>query len=203
MNGQAERNGDEPVSEEPIQTDRAAGDTEPPAEEPSDPLAELKAKADENWDKYLRAAAELENVRKRASRDVENARRFALERFARDLLAVLDSLEMGLATGDDASVEALREGSAATLKLLTTTMAQFGVAEVDPEGEPFDPEVHEAMTMQPSADVEPGSVLTVYQKGYTLNGRLLRPARVVVAQEPPEQTGTDSENGSENGSESD
>ena len=89
---------------------------------------------------------------------------------------------MGLNTGSDASAEALLEGSTATLKLLNSTMEQFGVAEVDPAGEPFDPEFHEAMTMQPSADVEPGSVLAVYQKGYTLNGRLLRPARVVVAQ---------------------
>ena len=149
-------------------------------------IAELSAKADENWDRYLRTAAELENVRKRATRDVENARRFALERFAGELLNVRDSLELGLATGSEASVEALMAGSTATLKLLNSTMEQFGVVELDPHGEPFDPEFHEAMTMQPSADVEPGSVLAVYQKGYTLNGRLLRPARVVVAQAPPD-----------------
>ena len=147
-----------------------------------DPMTELQAKADENWDRYLRTAAELENVRKRAARDVENARRFALERFAGELLNVRDSLEMGLSAGSDANAEALLEGSSATLKLLNSTMEQFGVTELDPAGEPFDPEFHEAMTMQPSADVEPGSVLAVFQKGYTLNGRLLRPARVVVAQ---------------------
>lgn len=152
-------------------------------------LAELKALADENWDRYLRAAAELENVRKRASRDVEKAHKFALERFCSELLAVKDSLEIGLATADKADVKSLLAGKEATLKLLTTTMERFGVVELNPEGEPFDPQEHEAMSMQPSSDVEPGSVLTVFQKGYALNGRLLRPARVVVASAPPESAG--------------
>ena len=152
-------------------------------------LAELKALADENWDRYLRAAAELENVRKRASRDVEKAHKFALERFCSELLAVKDSLEIGLATADKADVQSLLAGKEATLKLLTTTMERFGVVELNPEGEPFDPQEHEAMSMQPSSELEPGSVLTVFQKGYALNGRLLRPARVVVASEPPESAG--------------
>ncbi len=186
MNGQADANGEKTA--ETSETEVAEG-VSPAGEkaqanpaESSDPLAELQAKAEENWDRYLRAAAELENVRKRASRDVENARKFALERFARDLLEVRDSLEMGIAAGTEAGADALLEGSSATLKQLTSTLAQYGVEEVDPLGEPFDPELHEAMTMQPSAEAEPGSVLTVFQKGYTLNGRLLRPARVVVAQ---------------------
>ena len=149
-----------------------------------DPLAALQAKVDDNWNSYLRAAAELENVRKRAARDVDNARKFALERFGAEILNVRDSLELGLQVGGTADAEQLRAGSEATLQLLATIMERFGVVELDPQGEPFDPEVHEAMTMQPSADVEPGSVLAVIQKGYTLNGRLLRPARVVVAQEP-------------------
>ena len=144
------------------------------------------AKAEENWERYLRAAAELDNVRKRATRDVEKARKFALESFGRDLLDVRDSLEMGLAAADTADADSLREGSAATLKLLETVMERFGVEQLDPAGEPFDPELHEAMTMQPSADAEPNSVLTVIQKGYTLNGRLLRPARVIVAAPPNE-----------------
>jgi molecular chaperone GrpE len=144
----------------------------------------LRAKAQENWDRYLRAAAEMENVRKRAVRDVENARKYALENFGRDLLAVVDSLEMGLDAADNADAATLREGSEATLKLLSTTMERFGISVVDPEGEPFDPEFHEAMTMQPSDTAEPGSVLAVIQKGYSLNGRLLRPARVIVASEP-------------------
>jgi molecular chaperone GrpE len=151
-----------------------------------DPLAELQAKADENWDKYLRAAAELENIRKRAERDVASAHKFALERFATDLLAVCDSLEMAQVAERDASIESLIEGNEATLKLLGTVLRRFGIEELDPQGEPFDPNLHEAMTMQPSDTVEPGGVINVFQKGYTLNGRLLRPARVVVASEPAE-----------------
>lgn len=151
----------------------------------ADPAAELeaeKARADENWDRYLRAAAELDNVRKRAARDMENARKFAVERFATELLAVKDSLELGLAAAEEsADLGSLLEGTRATLKQLAATLERFGLAEVNPEGEPFDPTLHEAMTTQPSAAVEPDTVLTVYQKGYTLNGRLLRPARVVVA----------------------
>ncbi len=169
----------------------ASGQTEDAAGEPDTDtaMAELKAIADENYDKYLRAAAELENVRKRATRDVENAHKFALERFCSELLAVKDSLEMGLAAADKADAQSLLEGKKATLKLLTATMERFGVVELNPEGVPFDPQEHEAMTMQPSADVEPGSVLTVFQKGYALNGRLLRPARVVVASDPAEKAG--------------
>jgi len=145
-------------------------------------LAEVQAKADENWERYLRALAEVENVRKRAGRDVENAHKFALERFGKELLGVKDTLEMGLAV-EGASVESLLEGSNATLKLLGSTLERFGIVEVDPAGEPFDPEFHEAISMQPSDDVEPGSVVAVVQKGYTLNGRLLRPAMVIVAAE--------------------
>ena len=125
-------------------------------------------------------------MRKRATRDVENARKFALERFSKDLLDVRDSLEMALATGAEVDIASLMEGNEATLKLLAAVMQRYGVQELDPLGEPFDPAMHEAMTMQPSADAEPGSILTVFQKGYALNGRLLRPARVVVAAEMPE-----------------
>jgi molecular chaperone GrpE len=148
---------------------------------PENELAAAQAKADEHWNLYLRAAAELENVRKRATRDVEHAHKFALERFGKELLAVRDTLEMGLAAAESATVDSLIEGKNATLKLLTTVLRQFGIEEVDPVGEPFDPEFHEAISMQPSDDVEPGSVVAVVQKGYTLNGRLLRPAMVIVA----------------------
>jgi molecular chaperone GrpE len=152
-------------------------------------VADAEARAAENWDKYLRAVAELDNYRKRAQRDLENAHKFALERFAREILAVCDSLELGIAAGADAGTGVLLDGMQATLKLFNQTLEQFGIVVVDPLGEPFDPEFHEAMTMQPSADMEPGSVLTVFQKGYTLNGRLLRPARVVVAQAPAAPAG--------------
>ena len=151
------------------------------AAEPDDELAAAVAKAEEHWDRYVRAAAELENVRKRATRDVEKARKFALERFGKELLAVRDTLEMGLAAAEGATVETLIEGKNATLKLLTTVLEQFGIEEVDPAGEPFDPDFHEAISVQPSEDVEPGSVVTVVQKGYTLNGRILRPALGLVA----------------------
>jgi molecular chaperone GrpE len=180
MNGQPKRpelESDKGNPEAEAGTDDASADGD--EEDPT--LAELQARADENWDRYLRAAAEVENVRKRASRDVEKARKYALETMSRELLGVKDSLEMGLAASDTADAESLVKGSLATLKLLTATLERFGVSEVDPEGEPFDPEFHEAISVQPSADAEPGSVLTVVQKGYALNGRLLRPASVIVA----------------------
>lgn len=145
-------------------------------------LVAAEAKAAENWDRYLRAAAETENVRKRAARDVAHAHKFALERFGTELLAVRDALELGLESSETASVDSLLEGSRATLKQLATIMERFGMEIVDPAGEPFDPEFHEAISVQPSDDVEPGSVVKVVQRGCTLNGRLLRPALVVVAE---------------------
>ena len=188
MSGQPERpeveTDVEPHDEKP-DTETAESADDGAAEGPEQPsIEELEAKAEDNWNRYLRAAAEVENIRKRAARDVEKARKYALESFTKELLAVKDSLEMGLAAAESADAETLREGKEATLKLLDTTLERFGLAELDPEGEPFDPEMHEAMTMQPSDEAEPGSVLTVIQKGYTLNGRLLRPARVIVASEP-------------------
>ena len=184
------RKPEEGAAEPPGVEDTSDASEESTATEEVSVALELAAQAQENWDKYLRAAAELDNVRKRAARDVEHARKFALERFSTELLAVRDSLEAGLNAADQADAAALQEGSEATLKLLAKVMGQFGVEELDPLGEPFDPNFHEAMTMQPSAEMEPGSVLIVVQKGYTLNGRLLRPARVVVAAAPPESQAT-------------
>ena len=184
MNTQA----DQPdIESDDLNAEAASPEEASPEGADADAAAEieaLKAKADENWDRYLRAAAEVENVRKRAVRDVEHARKFALENFGRELLAVKDSLEMGLEAAESADADSLRAGSEATCKQLKATLERFGVTVVDPHGEPFDPEFHEAMSMMPAADVEPGSVVTVVQKGYTLNGRLLRPARVIVASEP-------------------
>lgn len=194
MTEQAESHEPENGEEEPVVAEQANVKEGDSAEDAAAELGEaaelaaLEAKAQENWDRYLRTAAELENVRKRAARDVEHARKFALERFSTELLAVRDSLDAGLEAADQADAATLREGSEATLKLLAKVMGQFGVEELDPLGEPFDPNFHEAMTMQPSAEMEPGSVMVVVQKGYTLNGRLLRPARVVVAAEPPKAT---------------
>lgn len=177
----------EPKRPEPETADAATDtpDADSAGQDLEAALAEAQAQASENRELYLRAAAEAENVRKRAMRDVEHARRFALENFSRELLDVKDSLEMGLEAAGTADKSSLIEGTEATLKLLTSKLEQFGVLTIDPAGEPFDPEKHEAMSMQPSRDLEPGSVLTVIQKGYELNGRLLRPARVIVAAEMP------------------
>jgi molecular chaperone GrpE len=150
-------------------------------------LARAEALAAENWNKYLRISAELENVRKRAARDVERARLYGVEGLAGDLLNVADSLEMALETGSHAPAETLLEGGRATLKQLLSALEKHGVKVVSPEGEPFNPEFHEAISMQESVTAEPNSVLVVAQRGYQLNGRLLRPARVVVAREPAKQ----------------
>ena len=145
-------------------------------------LAAAEARALESRDLYMRALAELENVRKRASRDVEQAHKYAVDRFANDLVAVKDSLELGLMAAGD--IDTLKAGTEATLKLFKKAFEKAGVIELDPLGEPFNPELHEAMAMQPSAEHVPDSVTQVVQKGYQLNGRLLRPARVIVARAP-------------------
>ena len=146
-------------------------------------LAAAESRALESRDLYMRALAELENVRKRASRDVEQAHKFALERVAHDLIGVKDSLELGLANASG-SADALREGTRATLQLLSKALEKAGLTEIVPQGEQFNPELHEAMMAQPSAEHVPNSITQVVQKGYQLNGRLLRPARVIVAKEP-------------------
>jgi molecular chaperone GrpE len=147
-------------------------------------LAAANARADENWNSYLRAVAETENVRKRGQRDVESASRYAIERFAAELLDVRDSLELGVAAGSGGDPERIVEGMEATLRLLNRAFDKSGLTVVDPLGEPFNPEFHEAMATQPTADQPDGTVLAVVQKGYLLNGRLLRPARVLVALNP-------------------
>ena len=144
-------------------------------------LEAAQAKSRENWDNYLRAVAETDNLRKRAARDVEAASRYAIERFAAELLEVRDSLELGIAAGATADPARLLEGMEATLRLVNKAFEKSGIVMLDPQGEPFNPEYHEAMVTQPTADQEAGTVLAVVQKGYTLNGRLLRPARVVIA----------------------
>ena len=175
------------VPESEIADDATEPATESAAPEAAVEPAPLEAalrEAEQYREQMLRLAAELENVRKRAARDVENARKYGFERLAQALLPVRDSLEAALAHGMEADAQTLLEGKQATLRLLDAALEQVGVTVLDPEGEPFDPAQHEAMTMQPSATAEPNTVLTVVQKGYTLNERLLRPARVVVARAP-------------------
>ena len=144
-------------------------------------LAEARDEAASHFDDFLRARAELENLHKRAARDIENAHKYGLERFMTELLPVMDSVELGLSVADGADAEKLREGLELTLKLFDAASEKFGLREVNPEGQSFDPEYHQAMSMQDAAGVAPGTVITVVQKGYVLNERLLRPAMVIVA----------------------
>jgi molecular chaperone GrpE len=175
---------------------RAGPGTQEPGMESASPLAELEslrqalAEAEErarsHWEQYLRAVAELDNVRKRAQRDIEAANRYGLEKFAAELLPVRDSLELAVQSADQAEVDArsLKQGQEATLQLLARALERVGVAPISPVGEPFDPTRHEAMLAQPSATAKPNTVLQVVQTGYELNGRVIRPARVIVAKAP-------------------
>jgi len=143
-------------------------------------LEDAQQQAAEYHDKMLRMQAEMENLRKRTERDVSNAHKYAVEKFANELLQVKDSLELGL-SAEDIDVDKLQEGTELTLKILSNAFEKFSLEEVDPLGEAFDPNLHEAMTMQESTEHEPNTVLTVVQKGYTLHGRLIRPAMVIVS----------------------
>ena len=138
--------------------------------------------AENHKDTALRAKAEADNIRRRAEREVSNASKFALERFAKEILAVVDSLEKALETkADDETQKAMHEGISLTHKLFLDTLKKFNIEQVSPMGESFDPALHEAMVMQESEEHEPNSVMMVVQTGYQLNGRLIRPARVIVA----------------------
>jgi len=154
---------------------------EEPVDQQQRLLAEAEAKAEESTDLYLRTRAEMENLKRRNTRDLANARKFGAEKLAQELLPIADSLQAALdALSGESGAEAA-EGLELTLNMLLQALERSGVTVVDPAGEPFDPEQHEALSMLPSAEAEPNTVLAVVQKGYQLNGRLLRPARVVVA----------------------
>ncbi len=154
-------------------------------------LEDARARADEHWNELLRSRADMENLRRRAERDVENAHKFALEKFSQELLPVVDSLELGIAAvnGDGDELQKLLEGMELTLKMLLSTLEKFGIKQLVPVGEKFDPERHQAMSMQESAEHEPNTVMAVMQKGYVLNDRLVRPAMVVVAKAATAPTG--------------
>lgn len=149
-------------------------------------LAAARAHAADQQDLALRVKADAENTKRRSAMDVEKAHKFALEKFAGDLLPVLDNLERSLSFIDPANeaVKALAEGVELTLKGLLDTVSKYGVQQIDPQGKPFNPEFHQAMSIQPNADLEPNTVIFVMQKGYELNGRLLRPAMVGVSKKP-------------------
>ena len=152
-------------------------------------LEEALAAAEQDLAKHrdamLRMQAEMENLRKRLARDAERTRKFALERIMKDLLQVRDSMERGLEMADEsATVESLREGQELTLKMLAKVLQEHDLEAIEPLGQPFDPEWHEAMTVLPSDEVEENTVLEVLQKGYRLHDRLIRPAMVVVSRRP-------------------
>ena len=145
-------------------------------------VEELEQSLAEAKDQALRAAAEAQNVRRRAEQEAEKARKFALEKFVKELLPVVDSLEKALESMQDDASEVHREGVSMTLKMQLDVLSKFGVESIEPQGEPFDPQVHEAMAMVPNPELDPNTVMEVMQKGYLLNGRLVRPAMVVVSQ---------------------
>lgn len=181
------------AEQEPLTVDTEAG-TNAEASQPDaayvteleQKLADATASAQSEKDNALRALAEMENLRRRAAQDVEKAQKFALEKFAGELLPVIDSLERALEHTDKESdaFQAVYEGVELTLKSLLSTVEKFGVLPIDPQGEAFDPNKHQAMSMVESAEVAPNSVLAVMMKGYELNGRVLRPAMVMVAKGP-------------------
>lgn len=170
------------ATEEPVAEAEPTGQA-PTVEALQKELAQTQQKAQENWDKAVRTQAEMENLKRRTQKDLEDAHKFALSNFAKELLPVLDSLVLGLqaATGDHEQVQKFREGSELTIKQFESVLAKFNIATIDPVGQPFNAEHHQAMAMQVVEGAEPNTVVTVFQKGYLLNGRLLRPAMVVVA----------------------
>ena len=145
-----------------------------------DALAKAQAEAAEMRDAWLRARAETENVRRQAQIDISKAHKYATEKFAEDLLPVKDALEQALATDESVPAQTLREGSDLTLKALNAAFGRAAIREVNPIGQKFDPHLHQAMSVVDS-DLPPNSVVTVYQKGYLLNDRVLRPALVTVS----------------------
>ncbi|MCY3640292.1 MAG: nucleotide exchange factor GrpE [Gammaproteobacteria bacterium] len=184
---EAEQEALEPGEEAASEPDPVAGEAAPDTDDEgaTDLQAALQAAEDEVAslkDAALRAQADVENMRRRAARDVENAHKFALERFAESLLPVVDSLEKSVESAADAA--AVSEGVSLCLKLFLDTLAKNGIEQVDPLGEPFDPSRSEAMAMVENLDAEPNSVMEVMQKGYALNGRLVRAAKVIVAKAP-------------------
>jgi molecular chaperone GrpE len=167
--------------EHEAETEVSAGEQAGKEPDSEERLSALEAEVEQLKDQVLRAQAEAENTRRRAAREVENAHKFALEKFVADLLPLLDSLEKAVevASGAQGS-EAIAEGVQLSLKLALSTLEKAGVQQLDPLGEPFDPQHHEAMAMVDNPNAEPNTVMDVLQKGYTLNGRLVRAAMVVV-----------------------
>ena len=189
MAEQDQMQGDEQLepaaAEAAVAGQQAAGET-PAAPTPEEEIARLREEVAAARDGVLRAQADAQNVMRRAEQDVEKARKFALERFVGELLPVVDNLERAVeaAGGDNEAVKPIAEGVQLTLKSFLDALRKFNIEVVDPMGEPFDPQHHQAMAMVENGNVEPNTVTAVMQKGYTLNGRLLRPAMVMVSKSP-------------------
>lgn len=152
-------------------------------QELSKALQESQEKAGSHWERLLRKEAELQNTQRRADEEVEKAKKFAVERFSGDLLPVMDALEQGLSytQNSDITIDTVVEGMKLTHNALSHVLGKYGITVIDPIGKPFDPMYHEALTMQETKEMKPNHVLQVVQKGYLLNERLLRPARVIVS----------------------
>lgn len=179
------------AAQEPEQKEQQESQAQPVEQQDTtaaERIQELEAQLAEANDQALRATAEMQNIRRRAEQDVQKAHKFALEKFAGDLLAVVDSLERGLEVADpqNEAIKPMREGMQLTFKQLMDTLQRFKVVRIDPLGQPFNPELHQAMSMEESTSAEPDSVLRVFQCGYSINERLLRPAMVVVSKAPSE-----------------
>ena len=185
QDAQTQEASEAPAAEVELETAEEVAAAEAEAGEPSleDEVSQLQDDLAAARDAALRAQADAQNVKRRAEQDVEKARKFALERFAGDLLPVVDNLERALeaASGDDEAIKPIAEGVELTLKTFVDVMGKQNIEVVDPQGEPFDPNLHQAMSMVENQEVEPNTVIAVMQKGYTLNGRLIRPAMVMVS----------------------
>lgn len=181
MSGEVDNQAQEGVLETAAETEEALQEEQVEAAPASnEELVAALAKVEEYKEAALRSHADAQNVRRRAELDVQKAHKFGLEKFAKDIITVADNLERALASADSEK-DAMREGVELTLKSLQETLTRFEVIALDPHGEPFNPEFHQAMTMVPNPEMEPNTVMDVIQKGYSLHGRLIRPAMVVVS----------------------
>lgn len=170
------------AAEEAVAAEGEEATTEAAEPTPEETIEQLQADVETARDNALRAQADAQNVKRRAEQDVEKARKFALERFSGDLLPIVDNLERALeAATEDEAVKPIVEGVELTLKSFLAVLGKNNIEQINPEGEPFDPQLHQAMSMVENPDVEPNSVIAVVQKGYSLNGRLIRPAMVMVS----------------------
>ena len=169
--------------DEKLQAEVELDQSELAEEQAETQIEELQQKLSTLGEQLLREQAEMQNVRRRAQRDIESAHKYALEKFASELLSVVDNLERAIEAIDaeDEAQKAVAEGLELTLKTFIEVLGKYNVEAVDPEGQPFDAELHQAVSTVPNNDVEPNTVINVFQKGYTLNGRLIRPAMVVVS----------------------